>query len=118
MSEAYIIQRVLDLEEVRSYRFSGEVHDLNGELQDNIQFTNPVKVVDSSGKMLGFACLYKNQYGATWVDADVFLTRDSPERLDMENLRGYHLMGNFAKIPGHDIWVTYLTLTPGKYNAT
>lgn len=86
-----ILSRVLDLEEVRSYRCQGPLHVALPRGSFTFMTKNPVPVIDDGGRRLGFACLFLDGGGV--VDADIFLTRESPERLDLEQgLRLYCLV--------------------------
>jgi hypothetical protein len=98
-----VIRRVLDLEEIKSHHCRGQLKfpfDVDWTIIP--EFLNPLQVRDSSGKHLGFACLEVRDYGHLHVgpphyftDVEAFLTRQAPERLDLEQgLRVYSFIAD------------------------
>ncbi len=90
-----IIQKVLDLEEIKSFHCEGEVcFDQMFDENMRFAFSSPVKVTSDGGKLLGFAALFLDF--ARSCRADIFLTRESPERLDLESgIRNYYLVADY-----------------------
>ena len=92
MRDLDIVRRVLDLEEVKSFHCYGPVTNIENSAAPTLYwpvevwFENPVPVMDSSCNRVGFACF--NHTGSSrrgWlIDAQIFMTRESPERLDIE----------------------------------
>lgn len=61
--------------------------------EEIVSWSNPVRVCDSGGKLIGFASLYVEEFlDRMRLTAQAFLYKDIPERLDIEaNQRRYYL---------------------------
>lgn len=88
-----IIRAVLDLQEIDSYHKTDVRVYFRADLDfRTVKFTwtNPVPIRDSDGKLLGFAALDAERTG---LFAHIFITKDCPERLDLEeNTRPMYLL--------------------------
>ena len=111
--ESYVIQKVLALEDIKTHCFNCDVvlPERNVNLGNGPFYVNPVQVRDSSGNALGFAALSNSwANGIEILEAEVFLTRDTPERLDLEqSLRSYELV-----LPSGDRNISCVILRPAK----
>jgi len=90
--ELDIIEKVLDLQEISTYHCEGVVaFNVPVAREVEVSFATPVRVTDGSGQFLGFAALFRNGTGS--LLAEIFLTRESPERLDLEQrAKTYYLV--------------------------
>lgn len=79
------VDRVLDLDESRTYGVRGVVAILESPAYDYsdtaIVFENPIPVQDPAGQHIGFATVTLN---GTWLVADLSLMYSTPERLLLE----------------------------------
>ena len=90
------IQKVLDLEEISTYHCEAVVAFYSPKNRLPAQFESPTRITDGCGKFLGFAALFQSTSGD--LLAEMFLTRDSPERLDLEShQKRYYLVAHATR---------------------
>jgi hypothetical protein len=105
-----MVYRFLDLSEVKAFECQGLVHFMEKgacrpfleRRAEELEYYNPVPVLDASGKRIGFACVERSTGELArprkYV-AQVFLVKESPERLDVEQrLRPYFLVAQTIHI--------------------
>lgn len=95
--------RVFDLSEVETYHCQA-VLAFRDQFTPGIDFlaSNPVPVLSSDGTRLGYAHIHQD---TTRALAQIFLRRDCPERLDIENGRSLWPQAVFKLMPSGDIRV-------------
>lgn len=87
------IRRVLDLSEVEIFEWDDAPLNIGPSIKEAALFwQNPVPVLGDGGKRIGFATLWRDKWDSGDVFADLFLTKESPERLDLQsNVRPLYL---------------------------
>lgn len=127
-----IIDRVLELQKIDTYRLDDAPVCFNFAFdakKTSVRWQSPVRICDDGGKLIGFASLWQDSGGGQPVLADIFLFKDSPERLDLQtdarplylladdvtrlyfgadnvhpawiDIKGFRLVSDLAQLAGH-----------------
>lgn len=87
------IRKVLDLSEVQSFEWDDSPVNIGPSIKDaTVMWANPIPVLGDGGARIGFATLWRDKWDSGDLFADLFLTRETPERLDLQsNVRPLYL---------------------------
>ncbi len=92
------ISKVVDLNEVNTFQCYGETVFRYPVEDSYIIATNPVSVTDDLGNKVGFATI---DFDDTSLPTRLFLLKESPERLDIENGVDYYIeAGEYVNVYG------------------
>lgn len=86
--ESDVIRKVADLDQVGVFECHGPAVYDRPFGDTRVAVTNPVPVVGVDGSRIGFATV---DVDSSNLDTKIFITRECPERLDLENGEPYFL---------------------------